>query len=219
MLVVLGLFFVGEDFFSDRLPANELWKALRGSSILLLGLVLVGVGAAGKTLGLFGIYSLRAAFLVLLVAYNLRVAIIVNYVHAGDAKEIISQVHTTEQFDLLAKRIRYEDRALSKGRPVKLLAEGDAVWPMTSYMIGIQGYNFAAEKERWGEYDYIIQNWSEQTPEVPAGFVLQRIDLRGWWVPDYEKEISLKRFLDYAINHEPWSTTGFSYAWLFTKEK
>jgi len=38
--------------------------------------------------------------------------------------------------------------------------------------------------------------------------------LRGWWVPEYN-ELNIKNFINYAVTHKPWNTSGYTYVDFF----
>ena len=158
------------------------------------GLLLIALAYLGAQLNLLGSYNIRTALLVVFVVFNLHAAILTNYTRAGEASELIGQVHTTPEFQRIAIRIRDEIHSLAGGHRLKVLAENDAVWPMSSYMVGLPEYRFGATPEQKKGFDYLMENYDERRTEFTPGFFVERIGLRGWWVPDY-CQVSLKKFL------------------------
>ncbi len=212
LFVILGMIFVAESqgnvSFRDSLVDNR-YIFLTGGAFLVFSLVAGWAGLLGKinlTIALLAVFSL----------YSLRTALQINFLYAGESSEYLSQVHTTYQFHRIALRIRDEMKSLSKGYAPSLLVEGDATWPMTTYMIGMPEYRFTTDRKKRAKFDYIITNWKDRL-EVPDGFTVEKINLRGWWVPDFG-QMTLKRFLSYAITHKPWSVEGYSHAALLTKQ-
>ncbi|HMO01772.1 MAG TPA: TIGR03663 family protein [Oligoflexia bacterium] len=159
--------------------------------------------------------NLEPFLLILLSIISIRTAIQVNYVYAGSETEFISQVHTTREFDNIMQAIRRESLENLSSKPIKILGEGDSVWPMTWYMVGIPEYRFTANPNERKEFDYLLSSYSDQA-NPPEGFSARRITLRGWWVPDYG-QMTLKRFLNFAINRRPWNGSGFTYLWFYSK--
>lgn len=185
--------------------------------ILLAGGALIFFSFLAGWGGMFGRVNLKILLFVFLSLYSLRAALQTNFLYAGESSEYLSQVHTTYQFHRLALRIRSEMQSLAKGYAPNLLVEGDATWPMTTYMIRRPEYRFTTKPEERLNTDYIITNWSENQA-VPEGFLSERLDLRGWWVPDFG-QITLKKFLSYAITHKPWSPVGHSHVTLLTRKE
>jgi hypothetical protein len=165
---------------------------------------------------MLGRANLKVLLFVVFSLYSLRAALQTNYLYAGESNEYLSQVHTTYQFHRIALRIRDEMKSLSKGYAPLLLVEGDATWPMTTYMIRMPEYRFTRDQEKRAEYDYIVTNWKDKLT-VPEGFKVEKVHLRGWWVPDFGG-VTLKRFLTYAITHKPWNSEGYSDVALMTKQ-
>ena len=208
---LLGLWFVNaEGAFKVSEYNNYYWLGA-GVAFILLSFCEV-------LLRLFGAVDLRVLTFVVFFIFNVRAAGLTNFVFAGEASEFISQVHTTPEFHNFALKLREEITNSLRGSPPRVLAMEDAVWPMTWYMRDLgERFKFDAPESERGGFDFIIKNWKEgEAP--PPGFRAVRMNLRGWWVPDYDK-MSLKKFLGYALSHRPWSDTGFSYVWLLVKER
>ncbi|MDC0358405.1 TIGR03663 family protein [Oligoflexia bacterium] len=216
----LGLIFLLEgshagsniiDAFRDR--------AEYGQHILFgVGLLLYVVAFLDKKGNFFGTHNLLITVFLVACIYNIRAAYITNFLHDADASEYISQVHTTHEFDAVMKNIRAEVENPLNAKPPIVLVTKDGVWPATWYFRGMPGYHFSDPKNKPERFDYIIQNFKEPPPNVPEGYEVKKIKLRGWWVPDYRK-MTLTSFFFYALNHTPWGPTGYSYVHLLMKPK
>ncbi len=194
----LTILFVAE----EGLEPNLLW--------LTASCAVLGLAFGNQWVQFLGTFNVRTVALALFCLFTLRVSILTNFTYAGHAREFLSQVHTTPAFDLLVKRIRDRiEHSTTATRP-KLLGTGDVVWPLTWYLVDVPEYRFSATPQERAQMDFIFEDWSETPAELPPGFESTKMELRGWWVPDYTK-MTLKRFLGYTLNHEPWSETGFTY--------
>ncbi len=234
-LIYLALYFQnewGNRLFGDN-GSIAFWKLLSGlgvASIILgglfvldegnpdalvwvwFGLAFVVTAVVFEKSGMLGHMSIKKALFTAFCLVTLRAAILTNFVYAGDSREYISQVHTTQEFHDISLKLREEVALQMGGYKPKILSIGDSTWPMTWYMRDVPEYRFTAQPQEYTKFDYIIQNWSEQSAPAPAAFRYQRINLRGWWVPDL-RQMTLRKFLAYALNHTPWSPVGYSYVW------
>lgn len=199
--IILGLLFIIEEGNPQSLP----W--------VWFGIAAVAAGIAFERSGSLGRVNAKYFLFAVFCIYTLRASILTNFVYAGESREYISQVHTTKQFHEISETIRKEIELQIEGYKPKILVLGDSTWPMTWYMRDIPEYKFQAPPADYPKFDYIIQNWAENKTPEPANFRYQRINLRGWWVPEL-KQMTLRKFLAYALNHTPWSPVGYSYAWL-----
>jgi uncharacterized protein (TIGR03663 family) len=236
VILILGIVFFVEDLASsnERIRAQDMQNnVLLDVYFLVAGLGFVLVYWLNRYLRILGRYNLPKVLFIVLVVFNARAAIQTNFVYAGRASELISQVHTTHEFHDIVLRVRDEIVSRKKGYRLRMLALGDAVWPMSAYMVGVREYSYIVyPNEGLSVYEYIFQSYkpkpgpkkAEQTPaektksdyEVPEGYRTEKIKQRGWWLPDYRR-MTLKRFLNYAINHQPWNTVGYSYLFFSTK--
>lgn len=186
----------------------------------VVGLVLPAVALADIYLNFLSSCNLKVLSLLVLCIFNIRIAIITNF--PGKDKELgyISQVHTTMEFRDLALLIRNNiEKEVFGSRPL-VHVTGEASWPITWYFRGLPEYRFDnLTSEKRQQYAYIFDSWKdEKSAEVPEGFIARRVNLRGWWVPDFS-QMTLKKFFNYAMNLEPWSGTGFTYVRLLTNKK
>lgn len=148
--------------------------------------------------------------------FNLNHAIITNFTKAGEASEYISQVHTTWEFDRAISEARLDiESPLHQTRPLILVID-DPVWPATWYLRDLPEYKFSATEQEKSQFKYIFQNYDEGPPPSLPGFETKKLTLRGWWVPEF-RQMTLRKFMNYALTHEPWSDTGFTYTYLLTK--
>ncbi len=219
---ILGMIFIVEqwDDAAQRFSGENLAFVVFGA--LLIGSALIArIDAVGRATSqtFLGTMHLGRWATIITAIFLIRAAVQTNYLYAGKETEYLSQVHTTYELAEFAKdiidRVIYERNGF---RP-KVYATGESTWPLTWYFRVIpQEYKFSLkDKEEMKEFAYIFLSWKEKhdPSEIPEGYIQRRVNLRGWWVPDFA-QISLKKFLRYSINHYPWNTSGFSYATMLT---
>lgn len=167
----------------------------------------------------FGTTHLGAWLLGISALFSVRAAVQTNYLYAGKETEYLSQVHTTYELAEYAKNIIDEATYERHGFKPRVYATGESTWPLTWYFRNIPNeYRFSLKTpQEISEFPYIFLSWKEkyEPGEIPEGYIQRRVNLRGWWVPDFNL-ISFKKFFRYAINHYPWNTSGFSYATMLT---
>lgn len=190
---------------------------------LAAALILGGIAMLDATLDFLASVNLKIVLFVLLSIYCLRAAIMTNFTFAGRATELLSQVHTTHEYDDLLRRIRHEFLGYPEETRPMMLVSGEGVWPTVWYMRSLP-LRYEAKPEERKNYAYIMQDYKENPVDVPDGFEVRKLKLRGWWVPDYN-EMTLKRFLNYSVNHKPWKPgtggdpSGYSYVTLLSRKK
>jgi len=219
---ILGFVFIAEQWSdtAQRLSGENL-------SFVVFGALLIGAALLAKTDAarrssnstFLGTMHLGRWATVITAVFLLRAAVQTNYLYAGKETEYLSQVHTTYELAEYAKHIIDQVHFERNGFKPKVYATGESTWPLTWYFRVIpQEYKFSVkDKEELKDFAYIFISWKEKhdPSEIPEGYIQRRINLRGWWVPDFS-QVSLKKFLRYSINHYPWNTSGFSYATMLT---
>lgn len=201
-----------KDFISSALSAIKI-GVLENNLIFTLGFLIYAAYLFDGRLRQLGRINLVTFIFVITALFCLRASVLTNFVHAGSETEFISQVHTTREFHAFALKLRDQAKINIKPDDFKILGDGDPVWPLTWYMVGVEHFRFTATPAERKNFDIIIQTYEDNPTNVPDGFERRRITLRGWWVPEYG-QMTLKRFLNYSFNHTPWSNSGFTYAWL-----
>ncbi len=187
-------------------------------SFVAFGLFFIALGILDQMIHLFGTTNLQKTLALVAVLFTARAAILTNFVYEGRAREYLCQVHTTPEFHDFMHTLRHEDATTINGRQPQILIDGTATWPATWYLRDIKGYKFSASPSERPNFDYIVQDFEETPKNVPPGFTAVKMDLRGWWVPEFQN-MTLKRFLNYTLNHTPWNGTGFSSVHLLVKDK
>ena len=189
---------------------------------LLIGAALIAridASSRNATSTFLGTMHLGRWATVITAIFVLRASVQTNYLYAGKETEYLSQVHTTYELAEFAKNIIDQVLFERNGFKPKVYATGESTWPLTWYFRVIpQEYKFSVkDKEELKEFAYIFLSWKEKhdPSEIPEGYIQRRVNLRGWWVPDFA-QISLKKFLRYSLHHYPWNTSGFSYATMLT---
>ncbi len=208
-LSVLGLLFMLEK------------KELGGGSennwmFLLMGALFFIMGYGEMFTKAFGKVNILALLFIFFCAFNIREAVLTNYVYAGHASEYLSQVHTTPEFHNFVLKMKEQIKVPLKAKQTTVFGEGDVTWPITWYLVDTPEYKFIADQSERLKFDYIFRDFKENDTPPPDGFRAWKLPLRGWWVPDL-KTMTLKRFLHYMLSHRPWSDTGFTYVTVWVK--
>ncbi len=219
---LLGLFFIIEQSDDPReyLSKENLSFVIFGM-LLIIGALVVKVEASGRNAPqtILGTMNIGRWAAVIACIFMFRAAIQTNYLYPGKETEYLSQVHTTYELAEFAKDIVDQAQFERNGFKPRVYATGESTWPLTWYFRSIPNeYRFSVKNtEEMKEFAYIFLSWKEKhdPSEIPDGYIQRRINLRGWWVPDFN-QISLKKFLRYSVNHYPWNTSGFSYATMLT---
>jgi uncharacterized protein (TIGR03663 family) len=220
--MTIGLIFITEQF-----NQSDEWFSLENRFFLgfgifvvtLVGIAKMDAASRGSQETFFGSMNVGAFIVAAAALFSLRAAVQTNYLYAGKETEYLSQVHTTYELAEYAKNMIDEAMYERHGFRPRVYATGESTWPLTWYFRNIPNeYRFSLKTpEEIKEFAYIFLSWKEKhdPSEIPEGYIQRRINLRGWWVPDFN-QISFKKFLRYAINHYPWNTSGFSYATMLT---
>lgn len=210
--MALGLIFVVELWLRGA-PTQEV---LAGENVCFLafGIILIACAVADSFGKFLGAIHLGRWAAVITSLFLIRAAIQTNYVYAGKETEYLSQVHTTYELAETALNIIDQVKYERDGYRPKVYATGESTWPLTWYFRNIPNeYRFNAKPEEMSNFTYQYRPWKDgaKKEDFQGEYYPRRINLRGWWVPDF-REVTFKRFLRYAVNHYPWSPSGFSYA-------
>jgi uncharacterized protein (TIGR03663 family) len=207
-------------------PLLSFFQGLDGNSVLLVsGVILAILGgidlfcrSAGREGGILGNVNLLRATLVVALIFNIRAALLTNFVYGGDASAYLSQVHTTREIRDIAVEIRKEIETEKRGYRPHVYVEGEPVWPLTWYFRDMPEYKWDATStpQERDTYLYRLKTWQEgENP--PPGYRARRVNLRGWWVPDFN-QMTLKKLLAYALNQRAWTPVGYSYTTFWIRE-
>lgn len=230
LLTVLGatLMALGIEFFIEGLDRSRpLFEAVQQSAqtsayMCAIGLGIIVIAAVNDFIvKAFDRIALLRICAILGLSFNLWQNLMTSHGRAGLASEFISQVHTTRELRDLALTTRkaMEMPLFWEAGAKDIQVLGEAIWPLTWYFRDLAGYRFFEEPGRTEPYRYMIKDHKDEP--APPGYHKERINLRGWWVPDYTK-MGLKEYLWYAIAHKPWGVgdpTGYQYADFFVRAK
>ncbi len=221
ILMALGIVFIGEALVFETYANLFNEPTMKENfGFLGVGVLLAICGLSSVWEGYLGRFNVGFAICLLASGFNLRASIQTNFLYAGKETEYLSQVHTTYELAEAAKNIIDVTLNEKNNYRPKVLVDGEATWPLTWYFRHLRDeYKFSAKPEEWKDFTYIFQDWKDQ-PEsggFPDGFYVRKLNLRGWWVPDF-KLMTLKKFLTYAVNHYPWGPSGFSYTTLLVNK-
>ncbi len=220
--MLLGLIFVAEQWGepNERLSLeNRFFLGFGIFVATVVGIAKMDAVSRNADTTFLGTTNIGAWIVGVAALFSIRGAVQTNYLYAGKETEYLSQVHTTYELAEYAKNMIDEAIYERHGFKPRIYATGESTWPLTWYFRNIPNeYRFSLKTpEEIKEFAYIFLAWKEKYDpgEIPEGYIQRRINLRGWWVPDFN-QISVKKFFRYAINHYPWNTSGFSYATMLT---
>ncbi|MBX7137436.1 MAG: TIGR03663 family protein [Oligoflexia bacterium] len=186
------------------------------------GALLTGFALVYSWLGDSARVSLISTGFVVIGLYLLHISILTNFTYAGKPNELLSQVHTTYEYDQVVRDIRTKLLLQPEEKRDQVLVSGESVWPTVWYLRNLP-LRYEATKEQKKDYKYILQDWKDNDPDLPEGFEIRKLKLRGWWVPDYT-QMTVKGFFKYALLHTPWKPgwggdpSGFSNVALLTRK-
>jgi hypothetical protein len=203
LMALAIIFYIQGDQFAAK------WTAISG-------LTLTSLGGAELYLKIFGPVYLGRWVAVACVVYMIRIALIINFVQAGSDKEYISQVHTTVELRDAVAQVRNQIETEPNGYRPRVYLSGDATWPVAWYFRDLPENKFGAPENERRDFKFQLIDVPEGEKSSTSVYHRRRLNLRGWWVPDFTK-MTLKNFLWYGITHQPWSPTGFAPTMLLTR--
>ncbi|MBT3584008.1 MAG: TIGR03663 family protein [Halobacteriovoraceae bacterium] len=161
-------------------------------------------------------------FTVALLAFclwSLRISLITNYSRAGKASEYLAQVHTSKEYEEIAKKIVTELDAPHRGIKPTILNYRENNWPLSWYLYGRPEYVYLVKNHDPASFDYIFDQPYDPALHRELSKTHRKIliDLREWWVPDLD-QMTLLNFTKYALTHNPWNPIGFKKVALFIKK-
>jgi uncharacterized protein (TIGR03663 family) len=136
----------------------------------------------------------------------------------ADTRELLVTVQTSTSVPELTNRLA---DARSRGQLGAILIDerDGGTWPWVWYLhdFGDIAYFTIDPTEPLPEgFDAYIVSASSDPPPVPAGYVIQRFPLRGWWLPDYDT-VTVGKAVRWLITRRTWSPTGTSDQFLIVK--
>lgn len=148
-----------------------------------------------------------AVFALFLVCFPKTIYI--NYISAGAANELISQVHTASEYEIAAKKIQSALETPPGHVKPRVLILDDNGWPLSWYLWGRSGVEYTRHPQNYTQYDFIFDKLfnpelNEKLSESHRRVVLP---LRHYWWPYFE-DITLSRWFDLVFFHQPWTNTG-----------
>lgn len=217
LFAALGMIFVLERMDSD--PKTNEDMVFIGFGAVLIAIALLNEYAQPKFLKGFNVGRWIIGIAAL---FTLRSAIQTNQLYGGRETEYLSQVHTTYDLAEVAKQIVDDAQNEREGYAPLVFATGEATWPLAWYFRNLRDeYKFQAKPEERSKFTYLFIDWKDnrEPGDIPEGYTARKLNLRGWWVPDF-RQVTLKKFLRYAVNHVPWGTSGFTYTtFLMAKDR
>lgn len=162
-------------------------------------------------------HVLAGGFAVLL-ALTAFVAVRPAITHGADPRELLVTVQTSTDVPPLVERLRAAQRA-GAINSILVDSRGGGSWPWVWYFNEFSGiaYLELANGPLPEGYDAFIVDGTEGRPVVPAGYVVQRLSLRRWWVPDYD-HVGVADVFRWFFTRDTWNPTGSYDQYLVTRE-
>ncbi len=125
----------------------------------------------------------------------------VNYQHPNNAHNLLSQVHTTQEFEDTLTGIREEMDSFENGHGPLFLAKDGHTWPTSWYFFNRNEYKYNYSKKSLPHYKYILTTTDdrEAAKQLKESHSFRDISYRSWYLPRYE-EIRVIDFLKYWWN-------------------
>ena len=142
-----------------------------------------------------------------------------NFLHSDSPKNLLTQVHTTKEFEGALKEVGSQMESHPQGKGPYFLVKGKGTWPTTWYLHGRREYHFRMGQKPLLEYTYILGEPHDQelNQKLAEYYTKEIIPLRAWWLPDY-KNLSLKGLGTYLWKKEPWNMVGSENLALWVKK-
>lgn len=121
-----------------------------------------------------------------------------NYNHASDSQNLLSQVHTTKEFEVTLQSIRKQMDNVPNGRGPLFLSKDGNTWPTSWYFFNRPEYKFKYTKNQLPHFNYILTTTddSEASKILKDTHFYEDISYRSWFLPDYEK-FTISDFIHY----------------------
>ena len=209
LLAVLALIFIWERKDNDP-------KTLEDTLFLYTGALMIAIALLDSYGHYLGKFNVGKWITIGAILFTLRASVQTNFLYAGRETEYLSQVHTTHDLHEVALQIIDDVTNERHGYKPLVFGTGEATWPLAWYFRHLkEEYKFTAKPEERSKYTYLFIDWKDQREpgDIPEGYTVRKLNLRGWWVPEF-RQVTLKKFLRYSINHYPWSPSGFTYTTL-----
>ncbi|CAM9911359.1 unnamed protein product, partial [Chrysoparadoxa australica] len=147
--------------------------------------------------------------LLLLLAHTGYTSYWANIKANSRPENLLTQVHTTRDFENTLNDIRSQMESHSQGKGPYFLAKDGNTWPTTWYLHGRTEYHFHNGLKPLEDYQFILTEPmdAETNQKLRGPFHREIIPLRAWWVPDY-KQMTLKNVWDYFLKKINWNSTG-----------
>lgn len=141
--------------------------------------------------------------LILFISYK---TYLTNFKNLGAETELLSQVHTTKEFQDLAFSLKKELDE-NPNSSVALLSESS--WPTSWYLWGSPNLHFGPSLEVAASMKHILStgHHPETVATLKNSHEKTLVPFRWWWVPNYHKA-SFSDFFIYMLTQKPWSATG-----------
>ncbi len=142
-----------------------------------------------------------------------------NYKHPSESKNLLSQVHTTREFENTLHKIRDEMNSFENGHGPNFLAKDGHTWPTTWYFFNRDEYKFHYRPDQISRFKYILTAIDDKDASLlqREGYHFREISYRSWFLPDYQS-LSIKDFFYMWLNFSSDSTTGTASLRLYIKD-
>ncbi|MBI2519350.1 MAG: TIGR03663 family protein [Bdellovibrio sp.] len=139
----------------------------------------------------------------------------VNFSRAGAQEELLSQVHTTPQYEDILISLRRE--TMSREKPIRILLYRENTWPGAWFLYGLPEVGYTTNDGLKASYDVVFTSYKD--PEFRhLGYQEYNVPFRWWWVPDYQ-QMGPKEFFQYLFQRTPWNSAGSMSITIYYKEE
>jgi len=135
-----------------------------------------------------------------------------NFSHSYAPENLLSQVHTSLDFETTLKEIRGEIESYDQGKGPKILAYKGITWPTTWYLHGREEYQHQIGRSEFTDYKYILSWTNDSSVNLFMNnsenlYRKEIIPLRHWWLPNYN-ELNIGKAWRYFFRKETWGPNG-----------
>ena len=132
-----------------------------------------------------------------------------NFKYSHNALNLLSQVHTTKEFEETLTNIRQEIDSFENGHGPLFLAKDGHTWPTSWYLFNRKEYKYHYTKKQLPNFKYILTSPQDKaiSKEIDDSYRYKDLTYRSWYLPDYEK-LSVTDFLHYWWNFEAKGNLG-----------
>lgn len=150
----------------------------------------------------------------LVILLNIPILLWANWYNDDQPGNLLTQVHTSSQFEQKLFFIQGKMRA----EGASLLAKHETTWPTTWYVHGFPSYHYGNKVKATKDHNFLLTTTNDPSNNDYSllGLKKEKLLFRSWWLPDYEKLSPLK-FFNYMIFKKIYGGVGHHYVALWSE--